>query len=95
MDRTRVRLTVDHFVFFQRVDADAVLGRRSEIARGEQVRVRPHSVLRIIGEVEDAVERGLERIAVVRAGRIARRRDRDAIPERFGRVEEAARCELT
>src|SRR6266513_5021700 len=58
------------------------------------MRIPRKPVLWIVWEVEHAVGCGLERIAVVCAGRIARRRDRDTVPKRFSRVVETAGREL-
>ena len=96
LDGPGLRLAVHQLVLLERVDADPVAVDRAEIARRHQVRVRPDAVLRIVREVVAAVHVLLrdERVAVVRARRVAARRDRDAVVERQSRIVEPARREL-
>ena len=53
-DHTR-RLAVDHLVLLEPVDADPVLVVEAEIARGHDVGVPPHAVLRVVREEVAAV----------------------------------------
>ena len=48
LHRTRVGVADDHLLFLQRIHADAVLAGRPEIARRQQVGVRPDPVLRVV-----------------------------------------------
>ena len=83
LNDANLRLAVHHLVLLEGVDADPVPVDQAEVARRHQVRVRPDAVLRIIREVVAAVHVLLcdERVAVVRAHRVAARRDRDAVVE--------------
>src|SRR5207247_6079093 len=89
-----VRISCEHLVALERVNANTVLNSWSEFARGEDVRIPPEPVLWIIWEIKDAIGRGHERISEVRSSRIARCRDRDAVAERFSRVSETARVDM-
>src|SRR5258707_765287 len=45
LDGSGIRLPIDHFVLLQRINGNAVLILRPEIARGEDVGIGPHPVL--------------------------------------------------
>src|SRR5215472_5388953 len=70
-----VGIARDHLILLQSIDTDAVLNRGSEIAGSEDVRLLPHTVLRIVGK-ERA---GAERVTIIGAGRISCRRYRNAV----------------
>src|SRR5919204_5017923 len=78
----RGRVAGDELAPVDRVDAEdlvAACGAVLELTRGDEETVRHEAVLRIVREV---LPFRLERVAEIRAGRVRRLRDGDAVVER-------------